>query len=138
MHVQDDVHWSQNRVAMDFSGPDGGRVIEDPNEAEGAAIEEAHGWRQRALSNAGAVSQQMTRGVASGGGGVNHAYRPSTIRGVGGQRWSLAGLDEISPSSSVNGDGGGGGGVAGGGGDGGGGEGGGGGGGGGRRKEEEG
>ena len=89
------MHWSQNRVAMDFSGPDGGRVIEDPHEAEGALIEEAHGWRQRALSNASAHS----RSIAA----ASHAYRPSSIRGAGGgQRWSLAGVEEISPSSSIS------------------------------------
>ena len=97
---QDDVHWSQNRVAMDFSGPDGGRVIEDPNEAEGAMIEEAHGWRQRALSNAASQARNIAGGATPGA--PNLAYRPSSIRGGGGgQRWSLAGVDEISPSSSV-------------------------------------
>ncbi len=34
----------KSRVAMDFTGP-GGRVVANPNEALGVAIEEGHHWR---------------------------------------------------------------------------------------------
>ena len=33
---------------MDFSGHDGGRVVNDPNEALGVAIDEAYNWRKKA------------------------------------------------------------------------------------------
>jgi len=34
-------------VAMDFTGKDGGRVIENPTEAESAEREEGRAWRVR-------------------------------------------------------------------------------------------
>ncbi|ELU15451.1 hypothetical protein CAPTEDRAFT_176380 [Capitella teleta] len=36
----------KSRVAMDFTGR-GGRVVDDPNEALGVAVEEAHQWRRK-------------------------------------------------------------------------------------------
>lgn len=36
------------RVAMDFTGP-GGRVVEDPTEAQAVAIAEVHHWRVSSL-----------------------------------------------------------------------------------------
>ena len=89
-------------------------MIEDPNEAEGAVIEEAHAWRQRAHSTAASIMSSTAASSASQArniAGANHAYRPSTIRNnaaAAGQRWSLAGVEEISPSSSSTTGGGGG------------------------------
>ena len=35
----------KSRVAMDFTAKTGGRVVDDPNEAIGVAIEEGQEWR---------------------------------------------------------------------------------------------
>lgn len=40
----------KSRVAMDFTGT-GGRVVDDPNEAIGVAIEEGHQWRVRTCTS---------------------------------------------------------------------------------------
>ena len=41
---QDNPLYVKERVAMDFSGQEG-RVVGDPGEALGAALEEAYNWR---------------------------------------------------------------------------------------------
>ncbi len=44
MYMQDNPLYVKERVAMDFSGQEG-RVVGDPGEALGAAMEEAYNWR---------------------------------------------------------------------------------------------
>lgn len=84
------------RVAMDFTGP-GGRVVDDPNEALGVAMEEAKWWRKK-------VSRKPTPSPHSdspsqGPTGIlsDTPLQPSAKRGLGSglhmtQPWFFSGI----------------------------------------------
>jgi hypothetical protein len=73
----------KSRVAMDFTGP-GGRVVDDPNEAVGVAIEEGHSWRRKV------TPRNLAKSSLPGSPCVNPAGTSFLSENVGYPRHGLA------------------------------------------------